>query len=166
SLLLVRLQSIIKERFNIVLPLVKLYKCSTLDRLAGMIQDPSMSQPIVWEDKVKLKISYVRGAKLENPKPLRLTNKRVLLTGSTEYLGKHILDQLALDPNMSEIHCITVRSKEGQGLKESKIKNPSDKIIEYGGNLSSRRLRLSTNDFHSLTESIDLIIHSSANRAF
>lgn len=166
SLLLVRLQSMIRERFNIVLPLVKLYECSTLGKLAGVIQDSSVLQPIVWEDEVKLKISHVRGAELESPEPLRSTNKRVLLTGATGYLGKHILVQLALDPNVSEIHCVAVRSKEGQGLEESRIKNPSDKIIEYGGDLSSRRLGLSAEEFHSLTESIDLIIHSGANRAF
>ncbi|CZT02515.1 related to polyketide synthase [Rhynchosporium agropyri] len=166
SLLLVKLQSTIRERFNIVLPLVKLYECSTLSKLAAVIKDSSILQPIIWSDEVRLKMSHIRGTELTHPRPLSSQNKIVLLTGATGYLGKHILAQLVSDNSISEIHCIAIRRKEGQGLEESRIHNASDKIIEYSGDLSSRRLGLSPEDFQALAESVDLIIHSGANRAF
>ncbi|KAL2065966.1 hypothetical protein VTL71DRAFT_3636 [Oculimacula yallundae] len=166
SLLLVKVQNLIRDRFVIILPLVKLYECSTLSKLAAVIKDSSTLQPIVWADETKLKMSHVRGTELENPLPLNTQNTIVLLTGATGYLGRHILAQLVSDRNVSEIHCIAIRRKDGQGLEESRILNPSDKIVEYAGDLSSRRFGLSTEDFQSLAESVDLIIHSGANRAF
>jgi len=146
--------------------LVKLYEYSTISKLAGVISDSSALQPILWEDEVKLRLPHARGSEHHDPQPLNVHNKNVLLTGATGYLGRHILDQLVSDNNVSEIHCVAIRRKEGQGSEESRIQNPSDKIVEYSGDLSSRRLGLSIEDFDNLAGSADLIIHCGANRAF
>ncbi|KAH9865982.1 hypothetical protein J1614_008546 [Plenodomus biglobosus] len=82
---------------------------------------------------------------------------RVILTGSTGFLGTHMLRNLVADGNIAEVHCLCMRSRP--------LRVQDAKIHEYKGDLAKPLLGLSTDDFKRLTQTADLIIHVGADVA-
>lgn len=87
----------------------------------------------------------------------------IVLTGSTGFLGHHILEQMVASPIVTRIHCIAVRP-HGQGTARS---NPilSEKVVTYTGDLTLPRLGLS-DDQCSLFAACKAIIHCGAQVSF
>ncbi|KAK0618512.1 hypothetical protein B0T17DRAFT_592263 [Bombardia bombarda] len=97
--------------------------------------------------------------KEEDTPPTRSTIK-VLLTGATGFLGRHILRQLISDTRVSQIHCVAVRRQS------TTVSSMSDKIISHAGDLGSPLLGLSRDTFTILSQSVDVIIHNGARVSF
>lgn len=97
-----------------------------------------------------------------DPKP-RTEKVEVLLTGSTGFLGGAILRALAEDDRVTKVHCTGVRRK---GLSDRKLAVESEKISIYYGDLWMPQLGLSEEDFRSLAEKVDVIIHNGADVSF
>ncbi|KAF2258901.1 hypothetical protein CC78DRAFT_621456 [Lojkania enalia] len=85
----------------------------------------------------------------------------VLLTGSTGFLGRVLLEHLLQDDRVSRIHCIAVRSPEKLHSFE-----PRKKITVHKGDLSEARMGLPEDNFRRLRNEIDVIIHNGATVSF
>ncbi|KAI5925273.1 hypothetical protein F4810DRAFT_718242 [Camillea tinctor] len=88
----------------------------------------------------------------------------IMLTGSTGFVGTHILRRLSEDPNVDEIHCIAIRPDSQGNPRHISVRSP--KIIEYSGNLADDFLGLTKPDYHKLAQDVDAIIHNAAEVNF
>lgn len=102
----------------------------------------------------------------------KILAKNILLTGSTGYLGAHILNEL-IKKTDSNVYCI-IRHKNGKNSKERLLNKLSfyfgEDILKYVNNrihvlvadISLPQLGLSEEDYNNLGNMIDLVIHSAA----
>jgi thioester reductase-like protein len=105
---------------------------------------------------------------LDNPKIV--DPKAILLTGSTGFLGTHILEQL-LQSTEANIYCL-VREEEGIDAHERLMKmltrygigvgSKSRKIKYVPGDLSKPRLGCSKDLYSELCQEVDIIYHNGA----
>ncbi|KAB8262725.1 hypothetical protein BDV32DRAFT_147273 [Aspergillus pseudonomiae] len=120
SLLLVKLQVAIKNANGLSITLKDLYRCSTLRRMATLIDDEKKNQPfsetIDWEEETRVPGGLARGQRSREPKT---TDLRIALTGSTGFLGVEILKALLEQPTVSKIHCLAVDAQQGQSFPKS-----------------------------------------------
>ena len=162
SLLVVRLQSRIRDVFNVTVRLVDLLGVNTLGEMAQQIEESASVDLIDWEKEITL--PDVQSSKSTDSQPLKQTEKVVLLTGAGGFLGKHILAQLVANPNISKIHCLALRDKPPGTARELAVSSP--KIITHKGDLSEPWLGLSESDFWALSSEVDSILHLGAIRSF
>ncbi|KAK3326511.1 hybrid PKS-NRPS PsoA [Apodospora peruviana] len=88
---------------------------------------------------------------------------RVILTGATGFIGRHLLSRLVQDGRVAQVHCLAIRPEEATG-KPRHVSVKSNKIVEYPGDLSSIGLGLSESQIKALTEQLpDVIIHNGAD---
>ena len=98
--------------------------------------------------------------------------KNILLTGSTGFLGAHILNEL-IDNTSANIYCI-IRNKNGKS-PESRLINKlkyyfNDKLLNHlnkriyvlPADISVPKFGLSEKEYNNLGKKIDLVIHSAA----
>lgn len=168
SLLLVKLQSMIRETFNVALPLLSLFDVSSLGEMATKIQNSISVSTLDWEEETSVsKSALVKEAVISSvdrsshPKP---AGRTVVLTGATGYLGKYLLHQLDADSTISKVVCIAVRSTGDDQARELPVK--SSKVVSCTGDLTAPLLGLSRNDFANLARDADTIIHCGARRSF
>ena len=159
SLLVIRLQSRIREAFNVAVPLIDLLGANTLSQMARKIEETAKVSPINWEDEttppvIPSVLADVSTIQLDD----RQRGKTVLVTGATGFLSKYLLPQLVARPDVETIHCVAVRDP-------SKLYS-SEKIICHPGDLSVPLLGLSEKVFHTLSSTADVILHIGAARSF
>ena len=98
--------------------------------------------------------------------------RNILLTGSTGFLGAHILNEL-IDNTSANIYCI-IRNKNGKS-PESRLINKlkyyfNDKLLNHlnkriyvlPADISVPKFGLSEKEYNNLGKKIDLVIHSAA----
>ena len=98
----------------------------------------------------------------------------VLLTGTTGFLGIHILKELCENPNVKKVYCL-IRKKNGKNAKDrihdslesyysdeiiNKIKN---KIVAVEGNFENRNLGFDDDVYNELLKTVSTVIHCGAN---
>ena len=168
SLLLVKLQSMIRETFNVALPLLSLFDVSTLGEMATKIQNSVSVSTLDWERETSVsKSALVKEAvisSVDRSSPPKAVGRTVVLTGATGYLGKYLLQQLDADSTVSKVVCIAVRSTGDDQARELPVK--SSKALAYTGDLTAPLLGLSRSDFANLARDADTIIHCGARRSF
>lgn len=160
SLLIIRLQSHIRKRFEVAIPLVQLLGANTLGDMARKIEETASVKLIDWERETTPPTlpSFLAGIP-STGSPLSDSNgKTIILTGATGFLAKHLLPQLDARSDITTIHCIAVRDNE-------KLYS-SPKIVPHIGDLSSPLLGLSEEAFHELARKADAILHIGAARSF
>lgn len=162
SLLIVRLQSRIRDMFHIVVRLVELLGANTLGEMAQKIEESMTVDQIDWETETALPDVSPVGS-VESP-PNRGDKKVVLFTGSTGFLARFILALLVEDPRIARIHCVAIRPKPSEDPRKPAIS--SDKIVTHAGDLSQPWLGLSEADFWLLSREVDVILHLGAVRSF
>jgi amino acid adenylation domain-containing protein/thioester reductase-like protein len=91
---------------------------------------------------------------------------RVALTGATGFLGRHILQALAADPRVSEIHCLAVRNSHRFVATAGDRDNNATKIVPHAGDLALPLLGLSAQAFAHLAATVDVVIHNGAAVSF
>lgn len=109
--------------------------------------------------------------RLPVPKSIENKNKFILLTGSTGFLGSHILNELLEEKNT--VVCL-VRSNEVPKAKSKLLKkmryyfpsknfenNSSLKVVV--GDLTQENLGMSSTDYKILSEMVDVVVHSAAD---
>ncbi|KAM3068355.1 hypothetical protein ACMFMG_009492 [Clarireedia jacksonii] len=162
SLLIVRLQSRIRDAFNIVVRLVELLGGNTLGEMAQKIEEGLAVELVDWDKETEL--PDLPSASTSSAKPINNEQKVVLVTGAGGFLAKYILAQLVDNDHISKIHCVALRPKESNTPRELVVSSP--KIIKHAGNLAEPLLGLSENDFAALGAEVDVIIHLGAVRSF
>lgn len=129
-----RLQSFIKERLGIQLPLVELVESCSLEAMARRLwsNHSVSSSHFAWEDEACVLISDLdleyTNLEAESASLTGDAGKIMILTGASGFLGKQILQGLVSSPSVSEVHCIAARS---QTSMEKLNANESSKIIVH-----------------------------------
>ncbi|KAM0720785.1 hypothetical protein Q7P37_003070 [Cladosporium fusiforme] len=140
SLLLIRLQNSIKERFGVSLSLQTLYQVTTLRRMAAAMHEQRVdcSGDISWEKEASIPEDMLArvGAK-KYPRQPRIQPQEVLLTGATSFWD----------------------SKSSSNWSSKAIR-PKQKVVIHPGSLMSPTLGLSPAKMDFLTTNVDLIIHA------
>jgi hybrid polyketide synthase / nonribosomal peptide synthetase ACE1 len=163
SLLLVKLQTVIKRAFGTAPRLMDLMNSSTLEAMASLVGGGANTGAINWDAEVALEDSLFKTAQAVGTSSPRRSNKlRTLMTGATGNLGRYILPRLVQDDRVGQVVCI-VRSgsQPNKGLFSSSLK-----ISVVEGDLSLPNLGLSETDFTGLAQNTDVVLHCAANRNF
>ena len=158
SLLLVKVQSAIKDSFGVAISINDLYQSSTLGTMATRITAEQEQQPeqelIDWNTETNVSESMRLDER--HQRPIKDYDIEILLTGATSFLGSAILSSLLEDHRVRRIHCIAVPAEGEKYLPHS------DKIKKYPGSLMNATLSLSKSDILLLESSIDVILHAGA----
>ena len=163
SLLLVRVQAMIREFFDAAVAITTMFEATTLRAMSAKVDAATSAADIInWEKETTLDEALFK----IKPSPTRApsTGLSVLLTGSTGYLGRYLLKQLVGDERVASIHALPVRKDNPKNFPRDVLKQ-SDKIIPYYGNLALPMLGLSESAWTELGNTVDVIIHSGCDRA-
>nr|ALQ32785.1 putative polyketide synthase [Fusarium babinda] len=163
SLLLVKLQRLIKERFLAAPKLVELMNSGRLEDMAAIV-NATLSAKIDWKVETAVPESWIKdflfpatnGSQRGTSQGLN-----VLLTGATGYLGRHLVPALVESPRIAKIFCLVRLSTDVETLIKA-----SDKIVILTGDLEEPNLGLGDEQFSQLATDSDIILHSGANRSF
>ncbi|KAL9121258.1 MAG: hypothetical protein Q9187_002183 [Circinaria calcarea] len=163
SMLLIKLQGLVQDHFNANLSVMRLFECSTLRAMAVAIQDSGSIKlaSIDWEGETALPEDLLKPLPHGNAQITLYTPRIIILTGSTGFLGKEILRQLIVSPNVDKVHCIAVRTegKLGELLD-------SGKVVVHTGDLGLQRCGLSAQAASSIFNEADAVIHNGADVSF
>ncbi|KAF7585621.1 hypothetical protein BBP40_010428, partial [Aspergillus hancockii] len=164
SLLLVKLHSAIRTSIGVSLSLRELYSASTLAQMAIKIEAqkavaPSTSMNWLAETAIPQNILECASSTPNNllPKRYQGSGCEILLTGSTSFLGRVLVQTLLQIPEVRRIHCIAVEKEQEHILPTS------DKISLCYGTLLDPMLGLSTTEWASLQLCVDVVIHGGSN---
>ncbi|KAF4992227.1 hypothetical protein FDECE_13779 [Fusarium decemcellulare] len=163
SLLLVKLQRLVKERFSAAPKLVELMNAGKLSDMTAVIE-ATLSTKIDWAAETAIPETWSEEFPLSAVKTSPRadgTGLNVLLTGATGYLGRHLVPALIQSEQIAKVFCLVRRETDVDGLSKA-----SDKIIIYTGDLGEVNLGLSNDDFDQLARDSDIVLHSGANRSF
>lgn len=167
SMLLLRLQAEIRQKFDLQIPLVQMFASSTLGSMAKLIDQSakaeSQSAVIVnWDaetvisSQTQAALNTVTGHATKSPP------KVIVLTGATGLLGRGIVGKLIADPSIKRIHCLAVRNAKARAYKLP-LQLANDKVVLHEGDLALPRLGLSEVDVRTVFESADRIVHNGAD---
>ncbi|GFF56682.1 hybrid NRPS/PKS enzyme, putative [Aspergillus udagawae] len=162
SMLLVRLQGAIKQSIGVSIPIAELYQFPTLGQMARRISrrkeehQASHTSVIDWNSETSLTQDLISAAQSQYSTRQAKSHDRqeILLTGSTTFLGKTILQALLHNPRVERVHCVAVPPEDASLLPSS------DKVSIYAGNLLTPNLGLSQTEMAALQSSLDFIIHA------
>lgn len=163
SYLLVRLQRLIRDRFNVSVPVMTLYDASTLMSMALKIKNSESLAVIDWDAETAPQNVAAASSSSASRKTSDLT---VVLTGATGYLGSRIMKALVADERVSKIHCVAIRGHSADAPREILTQNGPNKLVLHGGYLDEPFLGLSEAEFKSIGREADIVVHSGANRSF
>ncbi|KAF7560685.1 hypothetical protein G7046_g3448 [Stylonectria norvegica] len=169
SLLLMKLQSAIKESMAVAISTRVLYQASTLREMIRSIdeqrneQGDDAEQVFDWETETAIPswlLEEIRDlpSVAEVPESTSKTDGiQVLLTGATSFLGSHLLSSLIQSPKVNKVHCIAVLADDEHLLQQD------EKVESYTGSLLSPTLGLSATECERLQQSVDVIIHAGSS---
>lgn len=163
SLLIVRLQSRIRQVFHVTVRLIDLLDSNTLGAMSRKIEESITVDSLDWDKETALPSDLTLPGKVGNA-PIKTSDKSVLVTGAGGFLGKHILSKLIEDPTIAKIHCIGLRDKAGNTPRKLAVESP--KIIFHRGDLCDPWLGLGEEKFVALAGEVDSILHMAAARPF
>lgn len=159
SILLVRLQALLRKSFATAPKLVTLMGAPTLAAMAAVVEASCPSHFIDWEVEIQLPESLLQLQDAGIVAPTRNADGiTILLTGSRGYLGRHLLPSLANDIRVSQVYCL-VREHDSN-------ENDNSKVIVIQGDVSQPNLGLSDDVYATLVTETDTIIHCAAARSF
>lgn len=193
SLLLISIQREVNKEFGLLLPLASMFEASTLGKMSALLETTvsassqakidsppaaSSSTTLNWQDEVAFKgpvpasfLAAVEKAKTSS-RPLTPSGGTtghpitVVLTGSTGFLGRHLLERLVSNTKIARIHCFAVRN----AAKVPPHLLDSPKITIHPGDLRARdpaAFGLSPETVKQIFSSPNLsIIHNGADVSF
>ncbi|KAJ5692060.1 hybrid PKS-NRPS biosynthetic cluster [Penicillium macrosclerotiorum] len=162
SLLVIRLQSRIRDVFDVAVRLLDLLDANTLRGMAQHIEEAARVQKIDWEEETALS-DYKLPVRASLP-PIQKEKRVVLVTGTTGFLAKYVLPELIANAGVSRIHCVAVRNKGSESPR--KLPVSSSKIVIHHGDLAAPQLGLTESGFEVLSREVDAILHMGAVRSF
>ncbi|MFH9395295.1 amino acid adenylation domain-containing protein [Streptomyces sp. NPDC017556] len=156
SLIAAHVLAAVRDRLGVTVPMRTLFTAPTVAAFAAAIDDGAPPDlPTV--DRLRADAvppPEIRPRTVHAPNiPSVGTPRRILLTGATGFLGRHLLDQL-LARTDAEVHCL-VRQGSIDRLPVT------DRVIPVPGDLTAPGLGLSTEDHDTLT-TVDAIYHNAA----
>ena len=163
SLLLMQVQSGIRDAFNVNLTLMELFHTNTLESMASKLDIGKASEQVQidWESETQFASELLSSYITSETALVNVSPKVVVLTGSTGFLGKAILHELVKSTTVEKIHCIAMRQNH-----DRKSPTSSPKVVMHSGDLKLPRLGLSEEDASTVFEEADAIIHNGADVSF
>lgn len=161
SMLLVRLQALIKQDFDVSLPLTKLFEVSTLRGMALFLENQSETLScgfIDWMAETKPDVSSGAVEFSRDAQQAAASPKVVVLTGATGFLGQYLLNALKKNSQVEKIHCIAVRNAQTRAML---LDNP--KVNVHMGDLTKPMVRLSAETAKKIFDEADVVIHNAAD---
>jgi thioester reductase-like protein len=150
-------------------PTLRGFAQATQDARAGRLAADGEQTQIDFAREAKLGIPGLLHAGPRRPQPNWRRPLEVLLTGSTGFLGAHLLHEL-LANTTARIWCL-VRARDAahalQRITDAAASYelgdlPSDRVVPLPGDLASPHLGLSPGEFRELARSTDVIYHAGA----
>ncbi|KAL1618817.1 putative Hybrid PKS-NRPS biosynthetic cluster [Neofusicoccum ribis] len=157
SLLLVKLQALIRTTFAAHLRLIDVMNAGTLSGMARAI-DAASASTIDWTTETTFDTRTILAAPAAPPVNTA-ANLTVVLTGATGLLGRNLLAQLAADARVRRVYAVAVRGAAARVA-------PSDKVVVLQGDLGLPLLGLGLADAERVTAEADAVLHVGANRSF
>ncbi|MFE9662552.1 amino acid adenylation domain-containing protein [Streptomyces sp. NPDC005955] len=156
SLIAAHVLAAVRDRLGVTVPMRTLFTAPTVAAFAAAVDDGAPADlPTV--DRLRADAVPPPDIRLRTVRPPGVppagTPRRILLTGATGFLGRHLLDQL-LTRTDARIHCL-VRQGSIDRLPVT------DRVVPVPGDLSAPGLGLSTADHATLT-TVDAIYHNAA----
>lgn len=174
SMLLLKLQKRINETFGISMPLVSMFRASSLRSMADWIDrgahDISENRAINWDEEVSLSDTLLRDLP-KSPAELSQTSAAagltVVLTGATGQLGRGMLDRLLADNGIRHVHCIGVRNLQKR-LKAGMagLDNKANSVTFHEGDLVLPLLGMSEDEASSVFAEADVLVHNGADMSY
>lgn len=163
SMLLIELRELVKKKFQVHIPVLRLFEHSTLGAMAAAIQDLSLGEETVidWEMETEVPTDYLQLSIQRAPVRSHSSHRTIVLTGSTGFLGSYILRLLVETPGVDKVHCIAIRNSD----KLAEFAD-SKKVLFHSGNLSLPRCGLSETEATLIFNSADAIVHNGADVSF
>ncbi|KZF23885.1 putative equisetin synthetase [Xylona heveae TC161] len=162
SILLVKLQALVKAELNSAPLLVDLMNFSTLGGMAKIVKAFTGARVIDWETETSVPECLNRLGKEISSRPRNSSNLTVVLAGATGYLGRHLLRRLIDTPQVGEILCLV----RDETTALASLSSPSGKVKFVRADLSQPNLGLSSTGLAALGEKADVVVHCAANRSF
>ena len=179
SLLATRLLFLIKETFQVELPLRAIFEAPTLTAMAQMIDalragttlSTRLAQERAWYEDAVLDPTIGRKAAQVPVISQPAAPSGIFLTGATGFLGVHLLYAL-LQQTQATIYCLVRASSLEQGRQklyhQLAVQQLWDgtidetRIVPVPGDLASPLFGLSKRQFSALAEQIEVIYHNGA----
>ncbi|KAK4201201.1 Nonribosomal peptide synthetase 14 [Triangularia verruculosa] len=162
SMLLVKLQSLIKREFRVAPRLVDLMGSSAVKTMALVVEAAIAGGQIDWIEETAIPTAWTTavGSKSEVRKGSRL---RVLVTGATGYLGRRVVQELIALDTVEEIYCLI---RDGKESARFDVLPSSTKVSVVACDFSQQGLDISVDEISRLSNKTDVIVHCAANRNF
>lgn len=158
------------RKFNISISPQDVFQHRTIGDIANFIDTKiNLNRPHNTNNQNELQINHKNFNHNNIKNSVNPSHARILLLGSTGYLGAHVLYEL-IQLGCKEIYCI-VRTTESQSALERlstcyhhyfKLDLPNN-ITVLNGNISHFRLGLSMSDWHHLSNQCNIVINCAAN---
>ncbi|EFE41543.1 hybrid PKS-NRPS enzyme, putative [Trichophyton verrucosum HKI 0517] len=162
SLMLVKLQAMIRQSFSVSIQLFDIMNAGTLQNMARLIDDALGVKELDWTAETDLPTLPKSNADVSPPKQKDMV---VMMTGATGVLGRNVLAHLVADDRISKIYTLAVRPQSDISIL-TRIPDPKGKMVIKHGNLDKARLGLSEKEAMLLSSELDAILHLGANRSF
>lgn len=180
SMLVIKLRSFLQTSFGVTVPLPELFQLRTLKAMAMRTQSrctngDSIKAPLVevdWAMEVAgLCNDLTRTVASDTPSRCKAGHEtseckgiNVILTGSTGFLGTHILKCLVDDPRVNKVHCVAFRPDSTGEPRHVAVRN--SKVVEWAGDLADPNLGLSEHDFDHLAATVHAIVHNGSSISY
>lgn len=167
SMLLLRLQAEIRQKFDFQAPLVQMFAASTLESMARLIDQSAKAESklaaiVNWDTETVISPQTQAALHTVAGHATKTPPRVIVLTGATGLLGRGIVRKLIANPSIEIIHCLAIRNARARASKLP-LDLTSDKIVLHEGDLTLPCLGLSKVDVRTVFESADRIIHNGAD---
>lgn len=150
-------------------PTLRGFARAAQDARAGRLAADGDQTRVDFAGEAELRVPGRLDADPRSPRPNWRKPLEILLTGSTGFLGTHLLREL-LDATTARVWCL-VRARDAAHalarIADAAAHHglpglPAGRVIPLPGDLAAPRLGLAPDEFRELTRSIDIIYHAGA----